>query len=383
MRAREQMDKLLCWMNMPSHYQSAFFDALRSAGVNLVVHYYGRVGDDRKAMGWESSDQLSAGEAYVPSTLEAVHMCQDWKDRVHIVPGYGTPFTRQLAAFLSSQGVRWVHWSEPSHRGIKWWLSYPLKRWYATLVNRHADGAFAIGELARRDFIRWGVREDKIRLLPYSSSRPPSGGNPNPTIDAFSRLWQPLFLYVGALCARKGIDVLLRAFAASVAQCHSGGLVLVGNDTTNGEYHRLASQLGIQKRVLFAGALASSAVYSALRSAQVFVLPSRFDGWGVVIAEAASVGRAVIASEACGAAQHLVITGETGFRVVAGDARSLADAMQQYMRDPGLARTHGERSLELWSEFSPEKNVERLLNGLHALRTRQIQRVGVKSAGLA
>lgn len=374
--------KLLIWMNMPSHYQSAFFEAVRLAGADLVVHYYGRVSDDRKAMGWEASLVLPAKEVYVPPRVEAAEMCPDWRERIHIVPGYGTSFTRKLASYLSDRNVRWVHWSEPSHRGFRWWLSYPRKWLYARLLNRHAVGAFAIGELARRDFMQWGIREDKIMLLPYSPREPKRGERVSSEVERFCKQSHPVFMYVGALCKRKGIDLLLRAFATSLAQCHAGVLVLVGNDMRDGEYQRLAHKLGIAEQVLFAGSVLSSAVHSTLGYADVLVLPSRFDGWGVVISEAASVGRAIIASDSCGAAHHLVLDGETGFRVAAGDVRSLAEAMQQYMHDPTLADRHGRRSLELWFQFSPERNAERLLNGLEELHLRSVKKMASKHASV-
>ncbi len=374
--------KLLIWMNMPSHHQAAFFEAARLAGVDLVVHYYGRVGEDRKAMGWDASPMLPSQEVYVLPRVESVEVCRDWRERIHIVPGYGTTFTRRLAYYLSDQGVRWVHWSEPSHRGFGWWLSYPRKWLYARLLNRYAVGAFAIGELARRDFIRWGIREEKIRLLPYSPREPKRGERVSLTVARFSERSHPVFMYVGVLCERKGIDVLLRAFATSLSQCHAGVLVLVGNDMSNGEYQRLTHKLGIEDQVLFVGPVLHSAVYSTLECADVFVLPSRFDGWGAVISEAASVGKAIIASDGCGAAHHLVLDGETGFRVATGDVLSLAEAMQRYMQDQKLASRHGRRSLEIWHQFSPERNVERLLSGLEELHLRSVKDSIVKHASL-
>lgn len=373
--------KLLIWMNMPSHHQFAFFEAVRLAGADLVVHYYGRVGDDRKAMGWEASPALTGREYYVCQQIDSVEICPDWRERIHMVPGYGTAFTRKLASYLSEQDVRWVHWSEPSHPGIRWWLSYPRKWLYARLLNRYAVGAFAIGELARRDFMRWGIREDKIMLLPYAQREPKQDKGGNPEVERFCKHSHPVFMYVGALCKRKGIDLLLRAFATSLTQCHAGVLVLVGNDMRNGKYQRLAHKLGIAEQVLFAGSVLSSTVHSTLGYADVLVLPSRFDGWGVVISEAASVGRAIIASDSCGAAHHLVLDGETGFRVAAGDVRSLAEAMQQYMHDPKLAGRHGRRSLELWLQFSPERNAERLLNGLEELHLRSVKEAASRPAG--
>jgi len=366
--------KLLIWMNMPSHHQAPFYKALRSAGIDLVVHYYGHVNETRISMGWENTLVLPAGETFVAPSLDSLTACCDWQERIHIVPGYGAAFTRQLAAHLSQRGVRWVHWSEPAHDGIRWWLSYPYKRWYARFVNTWSLGAFAIGHLAARDFERWGIQKSKIAFLPYSS---PEGdtqhAEKDPRIAIFTRNKQPTFLFVGSLCRRKGIDLLLHATKELAIIHDSIGLVLVGKDMAKGRYQRMAETLGISQNVLFQGAVSTSKIAAALSCADVVVLPSRFDGWGMALGEAASAGKALIATNACGAAHHLIVEGENGFRVPANDATSLAQAMLAYMTDPGLAHRHGRRSQELFAEYTPHRNVERLVQGLREFESRSLQ----------
>jgi len=93
-----------------------------------------------------------------------------------------------------------------------------------------------------------------------------------------------------------------------------------------------------------------------LSCCQVFVLPSRFDGWGMVLNEAASLGKALISTEKCGAAHHLIRQRENGFRIPAGDVEALSEAMIRYVIDPELVKRHGKRSTELFAECTPEEN---------------------------
>lgn len=366
--------KLLIWMNMPSHHQAPFYKALRSAGIDLVVQYYGHVNETRISMGWENTLALPDGETFVAPSLSSLASCCDWKERIHIVPGYGAAFTRQLAAHLSKTGVRWAHWSEPAHNGIRWWLSYPYKRWYARLVNTRSLGAFAIGHLAARDFERWGIQKVKIAFLPYSSlESEPQHADKDPRVARFTDNRQPSFVFVGSLCHRKGIDLLLHAIKELAIIHKTIGLALVGKDMAKGRYQRMAETLGISQNVLFQGAVSASKIATVLSCADVVVLPSRFDGWGMALVEAASAGKALIASENCGAAHHIIAQGENGFRVPPNDATSLAHAMLAYATDQGLAQRHGRRSLEMFAEYTPDRNVERLVQGLTEFESRSLQ----------
>ncbi len=365
--------KLLFWMNMPSHHQSAFFDAIRRAGLDLVVYYYGQVSAERRTLGWDTSEQLARGESHVKPRLESLSQCADWRDRVHVVPGYGTPFTRKLARYLSAEGVRWVHWSEAARSGFRWWLSYPIKRWYAGLVNKYALGAFGISKLAREDFSRWGIRDTQIRILPYAIEGISEQEQQDQEIDTFVQKRGPVFIYIGRLEPLKGVDTLMKAFRIAAAQCPLTCLVLVGPDLMKGEYQKLAQTLGIKDKVLFRGVLPAARIGSALKCGDILILPSRYDGWGMVLSEAASVGKALIATEACGGAHHLIVEGENGFRVPPNNASSLAHAMLAYTTDPGLAHRHGRRSQELFAEYTPDRNVQRLVQGLTEFESGSMQ----------
>jgi glycosyltransferase involved in cell wall biosynthesis len=84
--------------------------------------------------------------------------------------------------------------------------------------------------------------------------------------------------------------------------------------------------------------------------------------------EAASLGKALIASDGCGAAHHLIKHGVNGFRVPIGDVVALARAMTQYCRDPALVSRHGAESLRLFQAFTPTRNALRLEQAIGSLR---------------
>ncbi len=357
--------RLLVWMSIPTHHQSAFFASLRARGIDLVVHYLGRVTADRVSLGWATHDELPPGERYVDASLRALDLCADWRQRIHIVPGYGAVFLLQLVWRLSGQRVPWVHWGEHSWPRPRAYLTYAVKKFYWEMVRRHALGALAIGELARGELIRWGIPMDRIRFLPYAVPRVAVPADLEPAQMPIGR---PTFVYLGLLCRHKGIDVLLFAMREVLTSHPEARLEMAGRDQPGGFYEHMAERLEISHAVRFSGVVDATRIGGVLQSADVLVLPSRHDGWGVVLNEAASLGKALIASDACGAAHHVIEPEVNGFRFPAGDRSALRTAMLAYCRNPGLARRHGAQSSRLFEEFTPERNALRLEEALESLQ---------------
>lgn len=350
--------KVCVWTNFPNHYQDSFYAALRTAGVDVRVRYYSSVPAQRKSLGWSDSTPRPADEDFLPDESGLRQAIVDADDRIHVVPGYGESILWKLSDELVRRRARWVHWSEPSRGGLRSWITWPIKRRYARRVNRNALGAFANGDAAIDDFRKWGIAANKIALLPYSAPLPPKDVSPDPDCAAFAA-GRKAFVFLGSLIHRKGVDVLLKAFAAAQHDVRDWVLLLIGTGDSMGDYQQLAARLGVLDRVLFRGAVKPLHLWSTIAAADVAVLPSRFDGWGVALSEAASMGRALIASDRVGAARHLIRPGENGFRVRAGSVESLESALAAYGRDPNLARQHAAHSLTIAEDFTPGRNAER------------------------
>jgi glycosyltransferase involved in cell wall biosynthesis len=229
------------------------------------------------------------------------------------------------------------------------------------LVENHALGCFSQGLLARKDFLTMGISESKIADLFYTTT-PMSKTDEIPSnLKNFTFKYK--FIYVGKLCERKGIADLLIAFSALTDKA-DWGLVLLGQDSSDGIYQKLASELNIDTKVLFAGVVQESSINQYHSHCDVFILPSHFDGWGAVINEAASMGMPIIGSDQAGASHHLIKNNENGYIFSAGDTKGLANAMQNYVSNPEIINSHGEVSLQVYRNFTPEKNVERFINAL-------------------
>ncbi len=351
--------KLVIWAKIPSPHQRDFYTALRHAGVDLVAVYSEELSARRRAMGWKADEKLPEGEFFCSADSSPFNSIDDWQDRIHVIPGYSRRIHRRLARELSTHNVPWVHWSESSQPSWRSYGTWPVKRWYGRMVNRHALGAFAQGATAEADFERWGIRKDKIAHLFYAINEvPPNIGKDETTAEFVKE--RTTLIFVGGLIPRKRCEIALRAYALATRDISNTAFVVVGDGVLKSRLQRLTHRLGIADRVLFRGAVPMEQIGSVMNCAQVHVLPSRFDGWGVVLNEAASTGLALIASDRVGAAYHLIEPGYNGIRVKAGSVASMGAAIRSYLSQPDLAREHGARSRQLFQEFTPEKNAKRL-----------------------
>ncbi|MET0251508.1 MAG: glycosyltransferase [Novosphingobium sp.] len=164
------------------------------------------------------------------------------------------------------------------------------------------------------------VAIDQIRRL---------AGEPLP--DAPRR---PFVLTAGRMEVQKAHDVLLRAFAASAPATHD--LVILGEGSQRAELNALAEALGLAGRVRFPGFVGNPFAWMA--ACDLFVLPSRWEGFGSALAEAQAAGAAVLATDCRYGPGEIVEHGTSGWLVPVDDEPALAQAMQTLLDDEALRR---------------------------------------------
>ena len=129
-----------------------------------------------------------------------------------------------------------------------------------------------------------------------------------------------VFLFSGSLIARKGVDLLVAAFARLAREVPNVRLRIVGD----GELQHSRSE-----RVDFVGFRDWQELPGEYAAADVLCVPSRYDGWGLVVPEGLASGLPVIATDRMGAALEFVETGRNGWLIQAGDEEALLGAMRE------------------------------------------------------
>jgi len=135
------------------------------------------------------------------------------------------------------------------------------------------------------------------------------------------------FLYVGELTPRKGVDLLIRAFSRLLESIPESLLVLIGKGVDREYLETLAKTLGCEKSVIFKGSVPYETVPMEMACHDVFVLPTRLDVFGLVVAEAVACGLPVICSRYAGVANDLVK--ENGLIVDPENLDEMASAMKK------------------------------------------------------
>lgn len=135
------------------------------------------------------------------------------------------------------------------------------------------------------------------------------------------------FLNIGSLTENKGQIDLLHAFAQGFQGNHDVELRIGGVGPIRSELEQLADDLNIREQVVFLGLLTREQVLHEMQQANVFVLSSHFETFGVVLVEALACGKSVIAT-ACGGPE-CIVNEQNGLLVPAQEPDHLSTAMQQ------------------------------------------------------
>jgi glycosyltransferase involved in cell wall biosynthesis len=178
----------------------------------------------------------------------------------------------------------------------------------------------------------------------------------------------PLVLVMARMHEKKGIDTVLRA----LAQCPGVYLWLAGEGPERGKYQALCRELGLDERVRFLGWRTDRA--ALYRAADIFVLPSRYEPFGAVIAEAWSQRRPLVATRAAGAAAY--VTDEVdGLLCPIDDPAALARAIARLVDDGALRATLAEHGWRTYRRlFSKEAVVASWLDAFA-----RMQRLGKRA----
>jgi glycogen(starch) synthase len=176
-----------------------------------------------------------------------------------------------------------------------------------------------------------------------------------------AELTRPYVLGIGRHVRQKGFDVLLQAFALTVARGNrTHDLVLAGDGPEHSELREMAEQLSIASRVRFPGKVDRRGAVGLFTGCSFFVLPSRHEPFGIVNLEAMAAQRPVIAART-GGVPEIVRDGENGLLVSPEQPEELAAAMGRLIEDDALCRTMGASGRTFAERFDWSKIAQQYL----------------------
>jgi glycosyltransferase involved in cell wall biosynthesis len=245
--------------------------------------------------------------------------------------------------------------------------AYALPRSLAEVVTKFCchsgDLLFCLSESSKRDISRaYHVPTSKLAVTYAgvdSSFTAQASQRDRSDNDPFS------LLFCGRLNGpheQKGVDVLLKSLP-QVLSHHKVVLDIIGTGPRLFQYQALAERLGVSQQVRFLGFVEHQEMPRHYQQADLFVLPSRRESFGLVLAEAMACGLPVVATTA-GAIPEVVEDGVTGILVPPDDAEALADAVVSLLSDrPRMQAMGAAGAKRVRERFTWDKVAQRVVGG--------------------
>jgi len=237
-----------------------------------------------------------------------------------------------------------------------------LKRWLKRSLISSAAGWLSSGTNGTAYLLHYGAKSGRIWEYPFSSSAfteeqlRPFTREEKERFKRSHGLKERVLLSVGQFIERKGFEELLAAYGS----LDNGGtsLVLIGGGPLKERYERMIRDKRLRNVHLleFMGADSLTAFY---RSADVFVLPTRYDVWGLVLNEALAFGLPIVTTRGAGAAYSLVEHGVNGFVTAVGDMAGLARNCRTLLRDESLRQRFRLAALKKAEDYTVARMAER------------------------
>jgi starch synthase len=207
-----------------------------------------------------------------------------------------------------------------------------------------ADRIVVGSQFTRNTLIGQGVPAEKIRILPYGVGK--EFVEAGERRDGGGKCGKIRFLYLGQLTQRKGLRFLLEAWKGILAG--EAEMILMGGGQTWG----WKKQAGAE--VTFIGQASRDRVLEEMGRSDVLILPSLFEGFGLVILEAMAAALPVITTQNTGG-PDVIGKGREGFVVPAGNAEALREKMEWFINHPERAAEMGKAAHRKAKEFTWER----------------------------
>lgn len=230
-----------------------------------------------------------------------------------------------------------------------------LKKLFKMTVEK-ADSVIAVNEATKKLYSKY-VDEDKIKVIPHATN-----------VDEFSYNFpaseNPIVMFAGVLVERKGVKYLIMAFKEVLEEYPNARLKIFGRGPQKENLVELAKKLRIAKNIDFVGLAPREELIKSYESADVFVLPSLSEAFGMVLIEAMAAGTPCIASDIVGP-NEIIKHGKQGFLFPLKDYKALAERIIELISDDTLRRTMSRNSRKIAEEKYDWKVVARQIYNMY------------------
>ena len=347
--------KVLFLTNLPSPYRVKFFSELGKL-CELTVIYERESASDRDAKWRVKSDNtfteiflrgktIGTDNSFCPEVLK--YLSSDYD--VVVIGMYST-YTAMLAMLWMK--LRHIPYCISTDGGfIK--EESPAKELFKTKLLSSAKYWLGTGKIAREYLLHYGANNEQIFDYPFTSIDDKDILTEITGYEVKAQLRNKLsikgnkvIISVGQFIHRKGFDILIDAFR----KIHADGIELL---IIGGTESRLIEEIGneIPDGVTIRPFMSKEELFEYYKAADLFVLPTREDVWGLVVNEAMACGLPIITTEKCGSGVELVKEDRNGYIVPIEDVDGLAMSMKKILESNTLEEK-GTESLRIIERYT-------------------------------
>ena len=356
--------KVLFMTNIPSPYRVDFFNEL-GKNCDLTVAFTNEYHTNRDKSWKNFKFENFKGVFLRGVTIKGLNVCFGIKKIIKkgafdkIICANFTDITGMIAInYMRRHRIQFYLESDGGFvkkgKGIK----EKIKRWCV----KGAQGYFSTAEEHDKYYLAYGATQDKLIRYPFSSIKDFEIEKSIVTLE--KKLFirknlgvkeEKVVLAVGQFIHRKGFDILLKAsekFPSNI------GVYFIGGEPTK-EYLKYKKD-----NIHFVGFKSRAELKEYYRMADVFVLPTREDIWGLVINEAMACGLPVITTDRCIAGLELIQNGENGYIVPVDDSDALAKKVNEVMQSDKVREKMSKNNLTKIRYWTVESMVKKHLEVL-------------------
>ncbi|MDP9228408.1 MAG: glycosyltransferase family 4 protein [Actinomycetota bacterium] len=296
----------------------------RPAELNEFVAWVERMNSDMLAAGVELGDSLEFDIVHGHDWLVA-NACD------HLAKRFDAPLVTTIHATEHGRHQGWVNKHPQSYiHGVELWIA-----------NR-SDKVTACSTFMREQIVDvFGVDEDRVEVIPNGidpeDMQPHDEEQLRELREKFASPEESLVLLVGRLVYEKGFQVALEALPKIIERLPNTRFVVAGSGTHEQELRRQAEGLGLMRHGTFVGWIGDDVLHSLYRVADVCVVPSIYEPFGLVALEAMASSCPCIVADT-GGLREVVPHDEAGLRFRARDPESLAEMTIRVLADAKLCR---------------------------------------------
>lgn len=364
--------KVLFLTNIPSPYRVNFFNEL-GRYCELTVLYERERADDRE---WDSNKNINYQAIYLKGIkkgndtalcVSVIKYLLKRYDHV-IVGGYSTPTGMLAIEFLRLIRKKYIMNCDGGFiRFNEKKINYILKKHFISKAKLY----LSTGKSCTKYLEYYGAKKDNIHVYPFTSLYKNEILLTTLTEKEKKELKEKLrifdhkiVIYVGQMIHRKGIDVLLKA--ASLVSKDIKFYIIGGEPTL--EYTNLIKKLDL-KNIKFIKFIQKDELFKYYQVADLFVLPTREDIWGLVINEAMANGLPIITTDTCVAGIELVK--ENGYIIKSEDYKELARKINTIFTHKDISSQFSKVSLNNISDY----NIENMAKTIYSILTGEDDRI--------